>query len=677
MTPTEAAKLLEVPADATPEQLEARFLEMRTRLEDKIAKAPTPGLKAKYRESLEQITAAFETLTLAADGSSLPVLSKQSAVSSQPPTSGVGGVPSPREAPARSAAKKSGGGKEFLIVALIAIIVLGAGGWWVMKTRAEAAETARLAAAAKADQERQAEMARIAAEAKRRADEEDKARIVAAEKAEQHRLETLMGQLRGELAEYKIGWEAVEKEERNAERRLAELKSDLRSLRDASPGQMAEAQAVVLAQQSYYDWLGDILPRHPAKVARSKAEELLAARQPDAAQTALAEVRTAMNELDRQIRQTRDQLLDIDGELVLHTDDDVSWSLTDAFGRTRSGRGPARLDGLAVGLGRIQLTKPRWPAREEKFQIRRDQPVELVAEHQSQTLKLRSEPDGAEVRFEDGKVLGTTPLRVEGFPPGSVMVSLHKECFYERREKITLPSADSDGPVFALKIKPAGLVKPDHWASPARVSVESRISLSGATNSNTHLIEEWDLAQPDAAVGWRQIVRKFVIYEGTNAQYAPVAGSVMRQQRQPDGKWAGNFIQGGLADSSVNYIWEATSPGVYLLNLGLIDVWPDREVPVGDTWTVKPAVFLPMIGLNGATGGITAKLVSLEREDDGEQAVIEFSYNYSLAGMNGQAALKMHVNLTEGYVTRTEGRDTLVHGGSVTNNSYSTSVTKR
>lgn len=34
MTPTEAAKLLDLPAEASPEQLETRFNELRARLED-------------------------------------------------------------------------------------------------------------------------------------------------------------------------------------------------------------------------------------------------------------------------------------------------------------------------------------------------------------------------------------------------------------------------------------------------------------------------------------------------------------------------------------------------------------------------------------------------------------------------------------------------------------------
>ena len=77
MTPAEAAALLEIAADSTLEQIEARFLELRRKLEDKIAKAPTPGLQAKYRASLAEITTAFETLTLAADSSTLPVLKRE------------------------------------------------------------------------------------------------------------------------------------------------------------------------------------------------------------------------------------------------------------------------------------------------------------------------------------------------------------------------------------------------------------------------------------------------------------------------------------------------------------------------------------------------------------------------------------------------------------------------
>ena len=108
MLPADAAQLLDLPADATPEQLEARFHELRSKLEEKIGKAPTPGLKAKYRETLDAITQAFETLTLAADSSSLPVLRR---AADQPPPSASSIRPAIIEpAPAPAATPTPSGG---------------------------------------------------------------------------------------------------------------------------------------------------------------------------------------------------------------------------------------------------------------------------------------------------------------------------------------------------------------------------------------------------------------------------------------------------------------------------------------------------------------------------------------------------------------------------------------
>lgn len=99
MSPTEATKLLDLPADATPEQVEARFLELRRKLEEKIAHAPTSGLQAKYRETLGLVTIAFETLTLASEADSLPLLPRSTVTPSPaaPPQAG------PREKPAKPA----------------------------------------------------------------------------------------------------------------------------------------------------------------------------------------------------------------------------------------------------------------------------------------------------------------------------------------------------------------------------------------------------------------------------------------------------------------------------------------------------------------------------------------------------------------------------------------------
>ena len=74
MSPADAARLLELPANATPAQIEARFRELRAAMEDKIAKALTPGLQQKYQAAFAETTTAFETLILAADTASMPGL---------------------------------------------------------------------------------------------------------------------------------------------------------------------------------------------------------------------------------------------------------------------------------------------------------------------------------------------------------------------------------------------------------------------------------------------------------------------------------------------------------------------------------------------------------------------------------------------------------------------------
>ncbi len=303
MTPTDAAKLLDLPADSTPEQIESRFLELRRKLEDKIAKAPTPGLQAKYRESLAEITTAFETLTAAADSSSLPVASKQRTEDGGQRTDNVGS-PLAATSPNRSAqaptlhSKPKSGGKEFLLVATIAVLVLGVGGWFVMKTRAETAEKARVAAEQKAEAERAAVAAKEQAERDRLAKE-------TAATAEKERLDRLFISLRSRMAEYEVAYDAAMRAESTAERTLGDLRTLERETgRPGAKPPTPAARALALqtqAQSAYLDWLRDTLPAHPARVARARAVELVAARAADAAPEAVAAFGDALGRLQDEL----------------------------------------------------------------------------------------------------------------------------------------------------------------------------------------------------------------------------------------------------------------------------------------------------------------------------------------------------------------------------------------
>jgi chemotaxis protein histidine kinase CheA len=414
MTPADAAKLIELPPDATPEQIEARFNELRSKLEDKIAKAPTPGLKSKYRESLDEITTAFEALTLAADSSALPVLQKQSgeskAVSAGAASVRAGSTGS-AATPPREPTRKKSGGMEFVIVVVIAVAVLGAGGWWVLKTRSEGIEKVRLELEAKAEAERrataeraeQADAARVAAEtsrqeqeAKRQADAAEQARLASEEKARQDKQARQTAALRAGLAELKIAWEATEQRARNAERRAAELRSDLRNA-NASTSDGRRLQAEFAARQEFADWLNRLLPRHPARVARAQAEELLAARQFDEANAALQQAAEAQRQLDEQIPATEKTFLTLTTSVQVDVAETVTWELIDAYGDKVSGKGPRQVAERPFGAIRLEAHLPGFKSKEARTVLRRDEAAKLTVEYGIPRATIFTWPEGAAV----------------------------------------------------------------------------------------------------------------------------------------------------------------------------------------------------------------------------------------------------------------------------------------
>lgn len=271
MTTAEASLLLELPPGAAPEEIEARFLDLRTKLEEKIGRAPTPGLKEKYRASLTQITAAYETLILAADASSLPVLQRQEAKAPVPRPAAAppaGGADTASPSPSRRPKRKSSG--EFLLVSLLAGTVLVGGGWWVLSIRAENERQARQAAAAKAEAEQLAALQKQM--------EEDKTRKRAElERVERERLERQAREHRTRLAELNLAYESALRAERNTERELSDLQADLNANRAST-----DLAKRVRAAQLFLRWLRDTLPEHESRAAKVRAETAVSNRADDA-----------------------------------------------------------------------------------------------------------------------------------------------------------------------------------------------------------------------------------------------------------------------------------------------------------------------------------------------------------------------------------------------------------
>jgi hypothetical protein len=449
MTSPEAAKLLELPVDASLEQIEARFLDLRRKLEDKIAKAPTPGLQAKYRESLAEITTAFETLTLAADGSSLPLLNKQSAVSSQP-SAGTNASAAASSSGFRSQvsdlpSKPKASNKEFLIVTVIALAVLGGGGWFVMKTRAEKAEQTRIAAeqkiaaearvaAEKAEAERRAELARQEAEAKRQAEEAEKARLA----AEQKRLEKLAADVRVGFSETKLLWQQAERAEREAQREVDELRNSFRSLRDVSEGRRRAAELQLEASAEYQRWLSGFLASHPARRAEVRTEELLNARQIESAAEALVLYQQALAGLDQEIADRRPGEQNLYGSLTINsTPAGVPWEMVDAFDNRASGTTPGVVSRTGIGPAIVHFRRPGWNPGTVTVPVLAGKEARAEFAYRPASLVITSTPAGAEV-FVQGKTAGKTPLTLADLPAVEHLVEVRLPDHHPLAEKVVL-----------------------------------------------------------------------------------------------------------------------------------------------------------------------------------------------------------------------------------------------
>jgi hypothetical protein len=425
MTPPDAAKLLEVAPDSTPEQIEARFLDLRRKLEDKIAKAPTPGLKEKYRATLAEVTTAFETLTLAADSSALPVLQRGTATPAP-----VGRVTLPRDpaplssvvSPAPSAKKSPG--KEFVFVAVVAVVVLAGGGWFIMKTRAENAEKERIAAEAKLAADRKAEEAKLAADQKAAA---EKQRAEEQKKLE----ESEFARLRSSQAEARIRWDNLEKEQGAAEKKLGELKADVRNTRDLTAPQVAELQAQFGAQTDYVDWLQPYVSRHPAKTQLAKLDALLSARAIEEAGKVAAELTRVLDDAEQEVASQKKSLLALGRSLQLVTEPaGVGYRVADAYGRQSKGTTPGKMQ---VPWGRVEVVftapGPGWPDITKEFVLGRTGEDEVRAVFPQSTARIESLPAGLSFELTNPlglAIKGSTPADIPQLPAGPVTLRVKR-----------------------------------------------------------------------------------------------------------------------------------------------------------------------------------------------------------------------------------------------------------
>ncbi len=435
MTTTEAARLLDLPLDSSPEQLENRFLELRAKLEDKIAKAPTPGLKEKYRSTLADVTDAFETLTMEADNSDLPLIhqfapaeivsSAPSAIELPKPTPDNVTINRDTPSPLPHTPKvKTSGNRKFAIVALIAVTLLGSGGWWVMKIWAENDEKARLEAVEKAETDRKTLAAKVETERKLA---EEKA---AADK-EKARQESLLAQLRANQAEQKIGWESLEKELTAAERKLSELNADLRNIRELTAPQQAEHQARFAAQERFVEWLQPYLSRHPVKTQLAKLDTFLSSKTLDDASSLSVELTQGLTKAEQEVASQKKNLLAVTSLVEISSDPSgLRYQGEDAYGRKIQGLTPFSAE-FPLGTLVLKIIAPSagWADYEEKTTVKRGETHVIAPVFGQGALLITSVPSPLDYEVSNSfgyNAKGSTAGELAKVPAGKVEVKVRR-----------------------------------------------------------------------------------------------------------------------------------------------------------------------------------------------------------------------------------------------------------
>ncbi len=422
MTLAEAHHLLDLPETASTEEAKARFQELRHALEEKIANAATPGLAARYRATLVEITTAYETITLAADATSIPALGKVASAALSPSlranSAGPAAAHSVRRRPTR-----------LLVLFAVTLFLAGASGWWHWQE--QRSEALRLAVARQAETERldrlareQAEQERLAAERKRQE-----------EQAELARQEKLGAELTDLLKKLKQEWSRREAEVTSAESSLAELRQLSAVLSPELP-EAQEAKYLVEAQTRYMAWLERYLSRHPAVQAGLRAEESLKARQLDAAKVALEEMAQAVAQADREIKREQDRRLEWHGTLDLQSSPEgLNWSLTDNFGYTQSGVTPAKVK-VAPGKAQVVFQRPAYQdvVLEPHVTTGKTTPARAVVE--TQEVKIQAEDD-VQILI-NGELRGIGTAHLWDAPPGEYKIELRRASQPVYRTSITV-----------------------------------------------------------------------------------------------------------------------------------------------------------------------------------------------------------------------------------------------
>jgi formylglycine-generating enzyme required for sulfatase activity len=392
MTLHEAAVLLELPIDATREQIESRSQALTESIQAKISAAPAEFFKAKHRASLEQITAAVELLKLAQDvNSSDPSITRADINVTNAPfkivkkSSNKGTsapflkynkntIPDPTPVPSRPvvSARKTGISQMAIIVMVVSILVVATTwGLWRASSQREAANN---------------DIVLIHLETKTR-------------------------------------WTRIEAEFVQAKQLNSQLAADLIGEQLLAKSSDAKARARAKAQAEFIHWADQWAAKHPVKKSLVRLNNLISLSDFRSAAPVAKDLKSALEQAEREFAARKASLLALSKPLVLDSKPSgLRYTIIDAYGQNLEGRTPAQFD-APWGLTKISVSSPGpdWAEYSKDFYIERETPNTLNLVFDYSEVKLASIPSG--LRFEfiqpNGRVLrGVTPAELRRVPTG-------------------------------------------------------------------------------------------------------------------------------------------------------------------------------------------------------------------------------------------------------------------
>lgn len=490
MKTEEAYKVLGLDSDASEAVRHNAFRQLQGRLEAKISKAPTPGLKEKYRASLVKLEEAIEVIELAADGGDLPMLRPDyeggdEGVSVEPAAHSVEKATSAKvDQTVRGAAQvtvkksKSTGGnvKEILIAVLVVLLLIGAGtGWWLGYESPRRAEAGRLVDKALHLEEK----------GKLRESMEVFEKALTVKSGWKEALDGV-DRVQGELDRLESS------QQRDQERQAADQSRDLDRLLVAArlaqsqekwvdalagfqkamriaPKNVEAAEAVVRLEKLLANARGSVVVKTEPGGATvrlgGKGEDITPANYVDlklGSYTVEVE-KTGYDLIKKEVVVRKDQtsvlgplrLNRSEGALVIKSEPEgVSYTVqrvnsdvqSDEAFELRRGSTPAVESDLPTGVYQVVMNRSGWPDFRRNVKVKRDEKLPVSWAFSQGVVDLVSTPSGSEVFQSSGgqlKKLGVTPRKLNSLPVGDYTFVMRRNGWSDIRKTVRVSKGEA------------------------------------------------------------------------------------------------------------------------------------------------------------------------------------------------------------------------------------------